>query len=142
MARESVTQLVYLFLREYIGREGYPPTYREIATGIGYSTESVRKAVKALVEEGLITMKPRQWRSIKLVNTDLMSTPLRVLFFIQTYTEVHGKAPAQHEIATGLKLSNTTVTVALRVLKRYRRIDVLSHQWRGIRVIKPLGVTK
>lgn len=143
MVSEHVKQIVYLSLREYITREGCPPTYRETATDTGYSIETVHKAVKALVDDGLLTMEARKWRSVKLVDTEKLWMPFRVLFFIQQYVAEHHKAPLHREIANELRISITSVERSVRILKINKRVDVDFHKYRGVRVIKPLGtVTK
>ena len=56
------------FIRQYIAANGYSPTFREIAEGLGLqSVGSAHRVVHLLVDRGSVTLKPRCSRSIELV---------------------------------------------------------------------------
>ena len=60
-------QATLVFLRAYIARYGYPPTYREIAAGAGLSSTSVvHYQLRALEEDGYITRVPGSARAIAI----------------------------------------------------------------------------
>ncbi len=59
---------VYNFLVEFIEKNGYAPSIREICAGTYLSsTASVYSHLLALKDEGKIEMKPNSPRAIKLV---------------------------------------------------------------------------
>lgn len=61
------TQQIYQFVRDFITREGYSPSQREIADGCGYSgTPTVGYHLSQLEGHGLITRQPGRHRSIQL----------------------------------------------------------------------------
>ncbi len=57
------------FIRQYIGAKGFPPTVREIATGLGLgSTSVVAYHLGALERAGRIERMPRVARGLRVVN--------------------------------------------------------------------------
>lgn len=67
------------FLRSFIGREGYSPSYRQIQSYFGFSSiGTVQKHLQALKRKGLIVSETGSSRSISLksVPTDRTSTPI------------------------------------------------------------------
>jgi repressor LexA len=55
------------FIREYINKNGYPPTVREIATGAGlHSPATVHRHLKNLEDLGLFTRHPSKPRTIEM----------------------------------------------------------------------------
>ena len=71
------------FLIDYLDKNSYPPSYREIAGGVGIkSTNSVKKYLDVLEEKGLINRHDAKNRSIEIVKKDntnvknLVSIPL------------------------------------------------------------------
>ena len=61
------------FVRAYIAREGWSPTIREIAKGIGLSSpQPVHRHLRALEREGLIErgLGPRQIRLVRGKESD------------------------------------------------------------------------
>lgn len=69
---------ILLFIAKFVRDNGYPPTMREMATGVWVSsTSTVRYHLKKLEEKGLIERQPRKARSVRLIapesGTDLRS---------------------------------------------------------------------
>lgn len=59
------------YLIDYLDNNSYPPSYREIASGVGIkSTNSVKKYLDVLEEKGLITRHDAKNRSIEIVKKD------------------------------------------------------------------------
>jgi repressor LexA len=55
------------FIQNFVGQNGYPPTYEEIRTGLGISTKSlVNYHLEALEAAQLLTRAPNSPRSIRL----------------------------------------------------------------------------
>lgn len=64
MSRERI----YNFILDYISRNGFAPSVREIADGTDFgSTSSVYRHLLDLEDEGKIKMKKKSTRTIKLV---------------------------------------------------------------------------
>lgn len=62
-SRRGATERVYRFLRDWTSAKGSPPTLREIAHHLGYSSpNSVRYHLKLLEEMGRVRRAPRQAR--------------------------------------------------------------------------------
>ncbi len=58
------------FITAYFERNGYTPTYGEIAKGLGLKSQSgIHEHVKALERNGRITTEHNVQRSIKIVRT-------------------------------------------------------------------------
>lgn len=61
-------EIVYNFLVDFIKKNGYAPSIREICSGTYLSsTASVRNHLLALEDEGKIRMKPNSPRAIKVI---------------------------------------------------------------------------
>jgi len=61
---------VYYAIVSAIARNHYPPTMRELATGLGFaSTNSIARHVASLARKGFLTREPGKARTIRL--TDL-----------------------------------------------------------------------
>lgn len=59
------------FIREFVGREGYTPTVREIMRGVGLrSTSAVAYWLARLEEAGEIERPPGKRRVIKIVQKE------------------------------------------------------------------------
>lgn len=58
--------LVYGFISRFVERNGYSPTVREIADGLGISTSTAYYHLTQLRDEGRISYKPGMSRTIKL----------------------------------------------------------------------------
>ena len=68
-------QKIYNFLVDYITKNGYAPSMREICNGTGLSsTGSVYDHLKILEVVGKIEMKPNTPRAIKLVGYKFVKT--------------------------------------------------------------------
>lgn len=62
------------FIIDYMDHHPYPPSYREIAMGVGIkSTNSIKKYLDILEEKNLIVRKDSQNRSIEIVKKDYSS---------------------------------------------------------------------
>ncbi len=62
-------QQILAFIRQYLIRSGYPPTFREIAEGVGLrSTNSVTHQLGQLEERGLIEREPGVYRGLRLLD--------------------------------------------------------------------------
>jgi repressor LexA len=72
MARKSLTsrqQNVLTFVRQFLSRQGFPPTLREIGEAVGLSNiNAVRGHLAALEKKGYITKAPDKARSIQIVD--------------------------------------------------------------------------
>lgn len=55
------------FLRSYIEQNGYPPSMAEIAEQEGIAKSAVRHHLYRLQRDGLITMTPSKYRSIRVL---------------------------------------------------------------------------
>ena len=63
------------FIKDYIDRFSYPPSYREIAEGVGIkSTNSVKKYLDVLEEKKLIAKRDSKNRCIEIVKKDYSTT--------------------------------------------------------------------
>lgn len=60
-------QETYKFIVDFIKENGYSPSYREIANGVGCALSTVVGRLKKLVEFGMIEMKPESPRTISVV---------------------------------------------------------------------------
>ena len=64
---EQTVELVYSFLVDYIRKNGYPPSIRDICKGVGIkSTSTVHNHLKRLCALGRIEMKPGKRRAISV----------------------------------------------------------------------------
>lgn len=79
---QQKVERVYEFLVDYMNNHGYPPSYREIAIGADIkSTNSIKKYLDILENQGIINKSGTKNRSIELVQRqqkkqDLVSIPL------------------------------------------------------------------
>ncbi len=60
-------QETYQFIIDFIKENGYSPSYREIANGVGCALCTVVSRLEKLVEFGMIKMKPESPRTISVV---------------------------------------------------------------------------
>lgn len=60
-------QETYKFIVDFIKENGYSPSYREIADGVGCALSTVVSRLEKLVEFGMIKMKPESSRIISVV---------------------------------------------------------------------------
>lgn len=75
---EKVRRKILEYIREYVQRHGYPPSYREIGDGVGLSsTGTVQSHINQMLEEGMletdtIAGSPRALRvpGMKYVNAE------------------------------------------------------------------------
>lgn len=59
------------FIRDFINKNGYSPTYREIGAGLGYpSLGSITQYVNGLIDRGLVQKTYNSSRSITIVGAD------------------------------------------------------------------------
>lgn len=61
---EKDEQAVVEFVKTYTAANGYPPTYMDIAEGIGSTMTHVRTVISRLQATGKVTIKSRIPRSI------------------------------------------------------------------------------
>lgn len=60
-------QLVFDFIKAYLRLHGVAPSYAVIAKGIGMKSKSnIHRIIHKLEEEGLVTVKPYKFNSIKI----------------------------------------------------------------------------
>lgn len=59
-------QETYKFIINFIKENGYSPSYREIAKGVGCALSTVVSRLEKLVDFGMIEMKPNAPRTIKV----------------------------------------------------------------------------
>ncbi len=63
----SKQKMVLDFITDFISKNGYSPSYRQIAKGLSISsTNTIFRAVKNLKELGLIEMAHRKHRGVRL----------------------------------------------------------------------------
>lgn len=66
--KRAAREQVYGFIVEFIKKNGYAPTIREICSGTGInSTSSVYMHLLKLEDEGKIQMKKKSTRAIKVI---------------------------------------------------------------------------
>ena len=62
-------QMVLEFIRAYIKFHGMAPSYQTIAKGMGLNSKAnIHRIVHKLQEDGLLTIRPYKFNSIKLVD--------------------------------------------------------------------------
>ncbi len=62
-------QLVLDFIRAYIRLHGMSPSYQTIASGVGMrSKANIHRIIHKLQDEGLLTVRPYKFNSIKLID--------------------------------------------------------------------------
>jgi SOS-response transcriptional repressor LexA len=62
-------QLVLDFIRAYIRLHGMSPSYQTIASGVGMrSKANIHRIIHKLQDEGLLTIRPYKFNSIKLID--------------------------------------------------------------------------
>jgi repressor LexA len=62
-------KLVLDFIQTFIKMRGFPPSYAEIAQGLGMRSKSnIHRHVHTLREKGLIQVKPHMVRSLKVID--------------------------------------------------------------------------
>jgi SOS-response transcriptional repressor LexA len=60
-------QLVFDFIKAYLRLHGVAPSYAVIAKGLGMKSKSnIHRIIHKLEEEGLVTVKPYKFNSIKI----------------------------------------------------------------------------
>lgn len=59
---------VFEFLKAYVTKHGYPPTYREIASHFGFLWSASKGHLKALEKKGFIRLKPSKSRGIEIMD--------------------------------------------------------------------------
>lgn len=59
---------VLFFISDFIEKNSYPPTVREISSSFGISVRAVQDHLRALERKGYITHTPGNSRSIKVEN--------------------------------------------------------------------------
>lgn len=70
MARQNREQMILDFINEHLNDKGYPPSVREICTGVGLSSpSSVHDYLKKLEEKGLLIKDSSKTRALKVVET-------------------------------------------------------------------------
>ena len=62
------TETIYNFISEYIQREGFAPTYREIAESCNCAAATVAYHIRGLAARGRIVRAPGRARSVTLVS--------------------------------------------------------------------------
>jgi SOS-response transcriptional repressor LexA len=62
-------KIVLEFIRAYIRFHGMAPSYQTIALGLGMKSKAnIHRIVHKLQEEGLLTIRPYKFNSIKLID--------------------------------------------------------------------------
>jgi repressor LexA len=65
--KDERTEHIYLYIKSYVEREGYPPSLREIAAACGVGVSTALYQVELLEAEGVIARKRGTFRAIKLI---------------------------------------------------------------------------
>ena len=64
------------FIRKHIGQHDYPPSYAEIALGIGISSKGVaHRYVQALIDKGYLSNEPGRHHSLQIKNSSQSNQP-------------------------------------------------------------------
>lgn len=66
MRPNETLERVYTALIEFIGREGIPPTRRELAKATGLSKTTVADCLGELATQGRIKYEPRRHRGVNI----------------------------------------------------------------------------
>ena len=66
----GTTQMVYLFVKDYIKKHTHPPTLREIAEGCFLSISAVTRHLDRQEGQGKLFREPGRARGITLVDDD------------------------------------------------------------------------
>lgn len=65
----SKHQLVLDFIRAYIRLHGMSPSYQTIASGLGMKSKAnIHRIIHKLQDDGLLTIRPYKFNSIKLID--------------------------------------------------------------------------
>lgn len=64
---EEIYYETYMFIINFIKKNGYPPTYRELSEGLGCALSTIANRIKVLVELGRIEIRRKRCRSIKII---------------------------------------------------------------------------
>ena len=70
----SMTEVVYVFIRDYVRREGFAPNLRDIAEGCDLGLTTVVYHLNRLRQWGFIKRSPSRAHSIVLVDDPLPCT--------------------------------------------------------------------
>lgn len=63
-------KMVYDFIQTFMKMKGFPPSYSEIAQGLGMRSKSnIHRHIHSLREKGLLQIKPHMVRSMKLMDS-------------------------------------------------------------------------
>ena len=63
----KVQERVYLFIKEWTKKQGYPPTIREIAAGLKYkSANNVRQHLRLIEKKGFLSLSQGKARGIEI----------------------------------------------------------------------------
>ena len=66
-AQEGMEEKISEFIRDFIEFNGYPPSVREIAQGVGIkSTSTVHRYMSIMEEKGMLTRNSLKTRAVKL----------------------------------------------------------------------------
>jgi hypothetical protein len=57
---------IVAFITEYTSKNGYPPTYREIAEGVGIALGGLHHHIQILLRQGVLTSVPSKTRTLNL----------------------------------------------------------------------------
>lgn len=121
MPPTPVQSRVLRFLRDYLVRNGYPPSVREIQRAFGFaSPRSAAKHLHALAAQGLVELPPRIARGIRLVgggsaaNTNMLNLPL--IGRVAAGTPILVEANVERNIAVDRALFKPQPDYLLRVV--------------------------
>lgn len=64
---EKIYYETYMFIIDFISKNGYPPTYRELSEGLGCALSTIANRIDVLVKLGRIDIYRRKYRSIKII---------------------------------------------------------------------------
>lgn len=66
----DMVSVVYRFIKEFMEKEGFSPTHREICDACFISRGSAVRCLDMLMARGVITRQPNVARSIRLLDVD------------------------------------------------------------------------
>lgn len=65
------SQVIVKWLSEYRDQHGFPPSRREVAAQFGMGLDTAQRSIEALVDEGLLEVKPGIPRGMNITGAGL-----------------------------------------------------------------------
>ena len=94
--KQNREQMILDFINEYCASNGYPPSVREICSGVGLSSpSSVHDYIKKLEEKGMLIKGGSKTRALKVVETqaEQMCEPVKEFLSVPVVGQVAAGSP-------------------------------------------------